>query len=336
MSQRSYTARRAAPRAAPDLPQQETVLNKGITMWGASATGKTSFLAALHTALIAEQNGWRLRGEDKESTRTLVTLTNTLVNQGGFPKATEQLNEYRWSLVARVPSTDWHWYGPRRRSADIVIPMPVVDVAGEVADAGQPHGAPHPLTDRFVDNLANSTGIVFFYDPIREFERGDAFQHTFGVLAELDSQMKPHGRLPHYVAVCITKFDEQRMLTAAQLMGIVDYDVDPPYFPRVLEKDAREFFSRICSVSRTRNAHRVLSLLEATFEPARIRYFVTSSIGFYVDRSTGTFNPQDYQQHIPRTTPDENSRIRGDVRPINVVEPIIWLGNQLTRAVAGG
>jgi hypothetical protein len=209
--------------------------------------------------------------------------------------------------------------------------MPVVDIAGEIADADQPQGP--QVTDRFVKNLANSTGIVFFYDPIREYERGDAFQHTFGVLAELDSQMKPNGRLPHYVAVCITKFDEQRMLTAAELMGLTDYDIDPPYFPRVREKDAREFFSRICSVSRTRNAYRVLPLLEETFEPTRIRYFVTSAIGFYVDRSTGTFNSQDYQQHIPQATPAATSRIRGDVRPINVVEPITWLGKQLTRAV---
>jgi hypothetical protein len=321
----------AAP-GAPDLPPQpETVLTKGITMWGASATGKTSFLAALHTALITEQNGWRLRGENRESTRALAELTNTLVSKGSFPEATANLNEYQWSLVARVPSRDWRWYGPRRGSTDVVIPMPVVDVAGEVADADQPHGP--QLTERFVNNLANSTGIVFFYDPIREFELGDAFEHTFGVLAELDSQMKPSGRLPHYVAVCITKFDEQRMLTAAQLMGIVDYDMDPPYFPRVLEKDAREFFSRICSVSRTRNAYRVLPLLEETFEPGRIRYFVTSSIGFYVDRMVGAFNPQDYQQHIPRTPAGEKSRIRGDIRPINVVEPITWLGNQLTRTV---
>jgi hypothetical protein len=300
-------------------------------MWGASATGKTSFLAALHTALISEQNGWRLRGENETSTKALIELTNTLVNKGNFPEATGGIDEYRWSLVARVPSLDWRWYGPRRRTADVVIPMPVVDVAGEVADADNLRG--RQVTDQFVENLANSTGIVFFYDPIREFERGDAFQHTFGVLAELDAKMKPPGRLPHHVAVCITKFDEQRMLTAAQLMGIVDYDIDPPYLPRVLEKDAREFFARVCSVSRTRNASRVLPLLEGTFEPARIRYFVTSSIGFYVDRSTGAFDPQDYQQHIPQTA-SAKSRIRGDVRPINVVEPITWLGNQLTRAVS--
>jgi hypothetical protein len=73
---RSVNARRAAPGTPQLPPKQETVIPKGITMWGASATGKTSFLAALYTALIAEQNGWRLRGEDTASTQALVGFTN--------------------------------------------------------------------------------------------------------------------------------------------------------------------------------------------------------------------------------------------------------------------
>lgn len=320
-----------------DLPREQQFLDnqqfldKGITMWGATATGKTSFLAALHTALVDQRTGWRLRGEDRASTRELVTLTHTLVNKRTFPEATVNLRDFHWSLVGRVPATEWRWYGPRRRDTDVVIPMPVIDVAGEVADAEQRQGP--KVTERFVDNLANSTGIVFFYDPIREYEVGDAFQHTFGVLTELDGQLKPHGRLPHHVAVCVTKFDDPRMLDAAQRMGVVDYDTAPPYFPRVLERDAREFFSRVCAVSRTETARRVLGHLEETFEPSRIRYFVTSAIGFYVDPVVGIFNPDDCQQHIPQSAGNGKSRVRGDVRPINVVEPIIWLGNKLTRPV---
>jgi hypothetical protein len=307
------------------------VPNKGITLWGASATGKTSFLAALHTALVDEKTDWRLRGEDPPSTRELVSLTYTLVNERLFPEATTNLREYNWSLVGKVPGAarEWHWYGPRRHPEDVVIPLHVVDVAGEVAHANRPQG--REVTRQFVSNLENSTGILFFYDPVRDFEQGDAYEHTFGVLAELDSQLKPHGKLPHYVAVCITKFDEHRMLDAAERMHMVERDIDPPYFPRVPETDAREFFAKLCRLSRTQTAHRVLPLLEGTFDPRRIRFFVTSAIGFYVDPYTGVFNPQDYQQHIPRTTPNEAPRIRGDIRSINVVEPMIWLGAQVAR-----
>ena len=111
--------------------------------------------------------------------------------------------------------------------------------------------------------------------------------------------MKRRGKLPHHVAVCVTKFDEQRVFDAAARMRMVEYDDAPPGFPRVPEVDAREFFARLCAVSRTNTAHRVLPLLEQTFDTSRIRFFVTSAIGFYVDRYSGVFNPRDYQQHIP-------------------------------------
>jgi FAD/FMN-containing dehydrogenase len=320
------------PAPEAPLPQQETVLDKGITLWGATATGKTSFLAALYGALIDQKTGWRLRGEDEASADQLVSFTDTLVDQHTFPLATEKVQEYHWSLVGRVPSTEWRWYGPRRRREDVVVPLNVVDAAGEVLSASK--STRRTVTKQFVTSLANSTGIVFCFDPIREHKYGDAFEHTFGVLAQLDTRLKPKGRLPHFVAVCITKFDEPRMLDAAQRMGVIDYDIDAPYFPRVMEGEAREFFSRVCAVSKTRTAHRVLPILEETFDPDKIRYFVTSSIGFYVDPLTGMFNPRDYQQHIPGPTDRHPGRIRGDVRPINVVEPIIWLGNQLTRPVS--
>jgi hypothetical protein len=315
----------------PFRSAEEMVLRKGITMWGASATGKTSFLAALDTALIRGESGWRLRGEDPASTQQLIALTSALVEKGVFPRATVGLGQYNWSLVGRLPAREWHWYGPRRRDVDVVIPMPVVDAFGEFADSDQPAGRAE--SERFVKYLANSAGIVFFYDPIREAEANGVFRHTFGVLKGLDAQLKPHGRLPHHVAVCITKFDEPRMLEAAWRMGIIDYDTDPPYFPRVREQDAREFFERMCAVSRARAARMVRAHLEMYFEPARIRYFVTSAVGFYVDES-GVFNPRDFQQTIPAAIRGGDSRVRGEVQPINVVEPIMWLGSQLMRAVS--
>ena len=313
----------------PAVPALQTVLGKGITMWGATATGKTTFLAALYTALLDQNIGWRLRGADQPSTEALVTLTNKLADEGTFPGQTAGIRNYRWSLVGTVPRAikEWHWNGLHRRDLEVEIPLELVDAAGEVADGSKAYG--REVTQRFVDNLANSTGIVFFYDPIREFEQGDAFRHTFGVLTQLDSKMGGSGKLPHYVAVCVTKFDEQRVFDAATGMRLVDYDDAPPCFPRVPEVDAREFFSRLCAVSRTNTARRVLPLLEQTFDRRQIRFFVTSAIGFYVNPHIGVFDPRDCQQHIPPAVPDEEPRVRGDVRPINVVEPIVWLGKQI-------
>ena len=313
------------------MPARQAVLGKGITMWGATATGKTTFLAALYTALLDQDIGWRLRGADQPSTEALVTLTNKLADEGTFPGHTIGIRNYRWSLVGTVPRAikEWRWSGLHRRDLEVEIPLDLVDAAGEVADGSKAFG--REVTQRFVDNLTNSTGIVFFYDPIREFEHGDAFRHTFGVLAQLDSKMGGKGKLPHHVAVCVTKFDEQRVFDAATAMRLVDYDDAPPCFPRVPEVDAREFFSRLSAVSRTNTARRVLPLLEQTFDRSRIRFFVTSAIGFYVNPYVGMFNPRDCQQHIPAAVDDEEPRVRGGVRPINVVEPIVWLGKQIAR-----
>jgi len=319
------------PTPVPALGAGETALGKGITMWGAPGTGKTTFLAALYTALLDQETGWWLRGADEQSTEVLVSLTDTLAEKGVYPVQTVGIKNYRWSLVGTMPRAfrEWHWYGPRRLDTNVVIPLDLVDAAGEVADASVI--ASREATKRFVDHLQSSAGIVFCYDPIREFTEGDTFRHTFGVLAQLDSKMNRRGKLPHHVAVCVTKFDEQRVFDAAARLGVIEYDEAPPCFPRVPGEDAREFFARLCAVSRTHSAHRVLQLLERHFEPSRIKFFVTSAIGFYVDRYSGVFNPADYQQHIARAGEEEEPRVRGMVRPINVVEPIVWLAEKLAR-----
>lgn len=323
---------RLSPRPGSLVPElEETTLGKGITMWGAPATGKTTLLAALYTALLDQETRWRLRGADENSTDVLVSLTNTLADKGIYPGQTVGIKNYRWSLVGTMPGAvrEWRWYGPRRLDRNVVIPLDLVDVAGEVADSSV---VGRERTKRYVDHLQNSAGIVFCYDPIREFTKGDIFTHTFDVLTQLDSKMNRRGKLPHHVAVCVTKFDEQRVFDAALRLGMIEYDEAPPCFPRVPGSDAREFFARLCGVSPTYGAQRVLQLLERHFEASRIEFFVTSAIGFYVDRYSGVFNPRDYQQHIAQVGEEKEPRVRGTVRPINVVEPIIWLAEKLARA----
>ena len=92
------------------------------------------------------------------------------------------------------------------------------------------------LSDRLVENLARSAGIVLFYDPVSEFDRGDAFVHSYGVLAQLRSQAARRGRLPHHLAVCITKFDEIRVLESAQKLRVVEYELAREEFPQVPEE----------------------------------------------------------------------------------------------------
>jgi hypothetical protein len=206
------------------------------------------------------------------------------------------------------------------------IPLDLVDAPGESSDGSQMFG--RAISERFVDNLAGSAGIVLFFDPVSEFNHGNALRHTYGVLTQLRSQVPRHGnKLPHYVAVCITKFDEIRVLESAQKLRVVEYDTEPPEFPKVPQEYAPELFERLIRLSRSDNASLILPLLEQTFHKERVRFFVTSAIGFYVDQTFGVFDPEDYQNHIPGT-PD---RIRGGIYPINVIEPILWLGRNVAR-----
>jgi hypothetical protein len=302
----------------------------GITMLGAQASGKTTFLATLPIALLRQDIGWSLRGDNPGSTQALVTLTNEVTEDRVFPRPTGAIENYKWSLDGELPRAvkEWHWWGFRRKDLPVTIPLDLIDAPADSADGSQMFG--RAISQRFVGNLARSAGIVLCFDPLSEFERGDAFQYTYGVLTQLKSQLGSHGSLPHHVAVCITKFDEIRVLESAQKLKLVEYDPEPPEFPKVPDEYAREFFTRLCRLSRTDNAELVLPLLEQTFRKERIRFFVTSAIGFYVDQRIGVFDPEDYQNHIPKSG-DENARIRGAIHPINVVEPILWLGRNVAR-----
>jgi hypothetical protein len=311
-------------------PGQSQSAAGGITMLGATQTGKTSFLAALQIALLRRPElGWSLTGDNPASTQALVTFADKMTHDHLFPKATvAQIDEYRWSLEATITGAvkEWHWWGYRRRSSYVKIPLNLVDSPGRFSDGSRLSG--HGDGERLIANLAGSSGIVLFFDPTREFEYGDAFRHTHGVLTVLKSQLGQRGKLPHYVAVCITKFDDIKVLKSAQMLRVVHYDPEREEFPQVHGEYAREFFERLIRLSRADNASLILPLLQQTFHEDRVRFFVTSAIGFYIDPWRRVFDDDDYQNHIPD---EPDNRIRGGVYPINVLEPVLWLGRNMAR-----
>lgn len=302
---------------------------RGITMLGATKTGKTTFLASLQIALLRQPElGWSLTGDNEGSTRALVQFMDEMTFRHVFPQPTlAQIENYRWSLEAELPRAvrEWHWWGFRRRNQYVKLPLDLVDAPGEAADGSQIFG--RELSEKLVANLARSAGIVLFFDPVSEVQRGDAFRHTYGILTRLKSQVRRGGRLPHYVAVCITKFDAIQVFKSAQLLRMVRQAPMGQQFPQVPEEKAREFFEKLIPRSRSDDASLLLPLLQQTFHESRVRFFVTSAIGFYVDPSFGVFDIDDYQNHIPGK-PD---RIRGGIYPINVLEPVLWLGRSIAR-----
>ena len=317
------------------MPPSRAAASQSLTLWGPPSTGKTTFLAALSVALIRRGPVWRVVGESEDSARRLIELTTALTDARKFPPATEGIGHYRWTLhgqVRRRVKRRW-WSGARVQDEDVSVSLDLVDPQGKLASSSmQDRTAQGDL----VANLESSNGIVFLFDPIREFERGDAFEHTFGVLEQLAQRAKNRQakRLPHYVAVCVTKFDEVKVIATAEKLGLLGYDTEPPGFPQVADEDARDLFAELCNVSRNGNAELVLPLLEQHFQPDRIRYFVTSAIGFYVDPRKGWFDADDYQNRVQPNPADPEARIRGAIYPINVVEPVLWLSQKVAGEAA--
>ena len=132
----------------------------------------------------------------------------------------------------------------------------------------------------------------------------------------------------------MTKYDEQFVYEFARDNGYQMYsDTDPYVFPRVHGDDGKRFLLDLCKGSERSDVTLVTNALDHFFEPDRVRFFVTSSIGFYVNES-GQFDEDDYNNVVPRTGDITLGKygIRGQVIPINVVEPLEWLG----RSVAAG
>jgi hypothetical protein len=73
----------------------------------------------------------------------------------------------------------------------------------------------------------------------------------------------------------------------------------------------------------------VVTALERYFRPERIKYFVTSAVGFYTDPQSRTFNPDDLQNVIPVSGVTDSPQVRGSIRPINIGEPLLWLTQQI-------
>ncbi|MFC4530276.1 hypothetical protein [Sphaerisporangium dianthi] len=295
-------------------------------------------MAALNVAFIRHAGPWRLVGDDGPSSDLLIAHTADLLEGRRFPEATQSLAYYRWSLVGHeTPPGKGLRLWRRRRAVPVTIQLEMADAPGGFYHRGHPSGR-----NEAVDALAGSQGIIIFYDPLREYRTGDTFAYLHGALTELAERMLASaglqdGMLPHHVAICVTKFDEFKVVTMADRLGLLTADSDEsPGFPQVAPEDAEELFAQLCQVSASGDAKLMLPALKQFFRPERIKFFVSSSIGFYVDPRTGTFDRDDFQNLVPDTSEPWGDqagrapRIRGSLYPVNVMEPVTWLARHMS------
>lgn len=319
---------------------------KSIGLWGATQCGKTTFLAALYTAVTRSSQSMNIFGADDTSTEFLVNSNRMLGNEHRFPDGTLSVSSYSWIMnMTKVVEKERTRFGQTTpkvtESSQFNIDMrdapgrffgsgPLLSQGPSRLDLGDGSPDDHEYgPEDMLDHLAGCEGILLLIDPVREREKGDAHEFFQGTLLRIAQRrmalMPPGSKLPHYVAVCITKFDDPEVYRFARMNGFRTQDEDDPYmFPRVHSDDAESFFRELCN-SDMSDADLICNGLENFFHPERVRYFVTSAIGFYL--KGGRFREDDHENAI---TQDGEVRIRGQIHPINVLEPILWLGQSVT------
>lgn len=342
------------------LPQGPPGIRIGV--WGPPTSGKTTFLAALHIAVNQWRGpgNWIMNGSDDDSSEFLTTSTDLLTRQAAFPSATKASQ----NLLFRFTGTEGEpEQQPQRRLRKPATPerisfdLDVLDVPGgrfhvternhqeegdsdggvSVSDGAAP--AAHPV-DLSVDSdedlilhLENCNGIIYLFDPVRDSRTGDAYEYFHRIIEQLarrffERQTFTGSRLPHFVAVCVTKFDDPEVYNFARRLGLTTYSEYAPGLPYVPDIYAYELFRHLCSNPHSR-ADMVHSSLPRYFHRDRIRVFVTSAVGFFVGPSQ-RFRPNDFANVYRDET--GQARIRGRVYPMNVLEPVIWLQNRLRNA----
>lgn len=313
-----------------------------VGLWGASQSGKTTFISALFLATGRfASSDVRIRGNNGASTDFLIRNTHTLNQERRFPIPTIARQPLSWTIQMLVPNR-----APRRflRSAPRMVPF---DFKVDIQDAG---GFEHrPLLKEDEDRLdidgggdgdaapgdgiaayfATCHGLLLLIDPINELKTGDAYNFFFGTLLRLaEEQPVPAGqRLPHYVAVCVTKFDDPAVYEFGRDHGMISYrDDDPAMQPRIHPDETEAFITELFRGVLKSDVTLLVSQLQQYFYADHIKFFVSSAVGFHIGPH-GMFDVRDYKN----VDIDEDGEpiIRGAIRPINVAEPLLWLGERI-------
>jgi len=320
-----------------------------ISLLGAPASGKTTYLAALRHAVASaggESGNWGIYPINDESRDMLVEFTRTLT-KGEFPGPTllSTAATLQWLFIGDIRGTKFDHRMLRRGSLEKKFVLDLVDVNGAAfADDATQVNAHPDIVAHAMGHLSSAHGIIYLFDPISERQNRNSVNYISGLLAELQRRYASLGQwrrhLPQHVAVCVTKFDHPEVFQEARRLGFVS--TGPDGIPRVLDRDAERFFDALCSGAfwgegdeeGQISARFVRHQLRSAFDPRHIRYYVTSSIGFWqppgwsVSTFPGArFDPDDFANYYEKA--GGNAGIRGAVRPINVLEPLIGLMNQI-------
>jgi hypothetical protein len=309
-------------------------MSEQVALWGPIASGKTCFLTALSVAAAQTDPPWSLFGLTPPDSSFLTSCTADLIGRRQLPALTDSFgpHSFRGVLKGEVAVEIRRSVGRRFIRLPVRLDLSIHDFAGELFR--NDYYQEFTNDDTLIDYLAACNGIVFFFDPLHaDGNRESIFEYFQVVVNKLETRLRAGdgldgSRLPHRVAVCIAKYDHPRILEIARnggyLMTGENGDLVLP--PRIADDRAEAFFNELSRRSPDGGAALFSHAVRTYFHPDRIRYFAISSLGFHLGPS-GEFDWEDYYN----IEAPETSKIRGNIYPMNVLEPLLWLGGSAKR-----
>jgi hypothetical protein len=287
-------------------------------------------------ALGAKGDGGGLRSTpmNVDARRHMMEAFGALGKNSDLPASTVNARDLRWIFSGKLQDPETKRTGLHARSwmsRSVQFELDLRDPPGSDYD----DGLETEEVNESIRKLISADGIIYLFDPIAE-GRDEKFETLFlHTLSRLSASSLVKGRidryLPQRLAVCITKFDDQRVFDRAVSAGLVFTDQ-----AGVLRVPAgaysRQFFELLCEGSEDSNALHLLQAIRNNFRPKSVQYYVTSALGFSGDQGRGN-SPWPKLRRYPNVTDTAGNHqaVREQARPINVIEPLLYLVRQTRR-----
>lgn len=310
-----------------------------IGLWGGVHSGKTLFAGALQiavNALGARGDGVGLRSTpmNVDAQRHMMEAFGALGRSSDLPASTVNPRDLSWAFSGKLQDPDTHRTRLRALSwmyRPVQFELDLRDPPGSDYD----DDPDSEEINESIRKLISADGIIYLFDPIAD-GRDEKFETLFlHTLSRLSANSIVKGRveryLPQRLAVCITKFDDHRVFSRAVSAGLVFSDTAGRL--RVPTGDySRQFFESLCENSDDSNALHLLHAIRNNFRPKSVRYYVTSALGFSGERGEGN-SPWPKLRRYPNVmdTAGNHQGVREQARPINVIEPLLYIVRQTRR-----